>query len=89
MSAPFHRRSEKKGVRPESAGDTRRFPGGRSSHSSLLFTHSLSALYLVAALTVALAVACGAEPAPRSGPAPNSHRRPPRGADSNSRRSFG
>ena len=64
MSALFHRRSEKIGVRKESARLVQSQPGGRGSHSSLLFTRSLSALYLVAALTVALAVACGAESPP-------------------------
>lgn len=68
MSAPFHRRSEKRGARRESAGDAQPHLGWKSSHSSLLFTLSSPTLYLVAALMAALAVACGSEPAPEPAP---------------------
>ena len=72
MLAPLHKRSEKVGVRNESARVAQPHPGRSSSHSSLLFTLSSSALYLVATLTIVLAVACGSEPAPEPAPAPAS-----------------
>ncbi len=55
MSTPVHRSSEKRGVRNECIGD---------SVSSLLFTRSSLALYLMAALAAVLMVACSSEPAP-------------------------
>ena len=64
MSSPLHKRSEKIGVRNESARGAQPHPGRSSSHSSLLFTLSSSALYFVAALTVVLIVGCGSEVAP-------------------------
>ena len=70
MLAPLYKRSEKVGVRNESARVAQPHPGRSSSHSSLLFTLSSSALYLVATLTIVLAVACGSEPAPEPAPAP-------------------
>ena len=70
MSTPLHKRSEKIGVRKESAGVVQLYPGGRVSRSSLLFTHSSPALYLVAALVVILGVACSSEPAPEPTPVP-------------------
>ena len=70
MLAPLHKRSEKVGVRNESARVAQPHPGRSSSHSSLLFTLSSSTLYLVATLTIVLAVACGSESASEPAPAP-------------------
>ena len=64
MSASLNNRSEKIGVRDESARVAQPHPGRISSHSSHPFTLSSSALYLVAALTIVLVAACGSESAP-------------------------